>query len=246
MKMGPDYNQPLGVEMRRTYLIMASSVALVATTAATAQSTPQPAQSADDIVCKLTGDCGETTLDESKKLDKGDEAAFSFRRSSEPQSAATAPMQRNVATSAPTYKSGQLRPGYGREPNRVVTPTAPRNTSYTPGGSRGIDMRINFASGSARMDGPSAVNAAEFAKALTTKSFAGRVVEIQGHTDSVGNRAANLKLSRERAEAVAQYMISLGVSPDQLVARGYGPDRPIPGLSSKASANRRVQIVIVN
>ncbi len=52
-------------------------------------------------------------------------------------------------------------------------------------------------------------------------------VEIAGHTDSIGSIAVNLKLSRLRAEAVREYLISTGARPDQLIARGYGKSQPL-------------------
>jgi len=135
----------------------------------------------------------------------------------------------------------------GRRPdyNRAVTPAQLRG--FAPGATTAVDMRINFATGSARMDNASAVNAAEFARALITKhTLSGRRVQIQGHTDGVGDRASNLRLSQARAEAVAEYMISLGVPSEQLTAKGYGPDRPLPGQSRSSAANRRVQLVLAN
>ena len=44
-------------------------------------------------------------------------------------------------------------------------------------------------------------------------------VEIQGHTDSVGAAAYNLKLSQRRAESVREYLLSDGVNADQLQER---------------------------
>jgi len=67
-------------------------------------------------------------------------------------------------------------------------------------------------------------------------------IELQGHTDSTGSDEYNLKLSQRRAEAVRDYLIEQGVSPSQLVARGYGEMQPIADNSTAAgrAANRRV------
>ena len=51
---------------------------------------------------------------------------------------------------------------------------------------------------------------------------AGSVVEIAGHTDNVGNPAANMSLSERRADAVRNALVQAGVSPSMLIARGYG------------------------
>jgi outer membrane protein OmpA-like peptidoglycan-associated protein len=68
-------------------------------------------------------------------------------------------------------------------------------------------------------------------------------VRIEGHTDNVGKRAENLKLSQARAEAVKEYLVREGVEGKQLRAVGFGPKRPIASNSTKAgrTLNRRVE-----
>jgi OOP family OmpA-OmpF porin len=69
-------------------------------------------------------------------------------------------------------------------------------------------------------------------------------IEIGGHTDATGARATNLRLSLGRAMAVRAYLVSKGISPDRLVARGYGPDKPIADNKSVEgrAQNRRVEL----
>ncbi len=71
-------------------------------------------------------------------------------------------------------------------------------------------------------------------------------VEVQGHTDNVGNPKSNLKLSQDRADAVRDYLIKKGVPENQLVAKGYGDTMPIADNKTKAgrSKNRRVEFKI--
>lgn len=71
-------------------------------------------------------------------------------------------------------------------------------------------------------------------------------LEIAGHTDNVGSDAANLKLSRERAEAVRSYLIAHGADSTRLSARGYGEAQPISSNDTEAGrqANRRVEMDI--
>jgi OOP family OmpA-OmpF porin len=73
-------------------------------------------------------------------------------------------------------------------------------------------------------------------------------VEVQGHTDSQGNDAFNLKLSQKRAEAVRLYLIKKGVTSDRVVAKGYGEAVPIADNRTAAgrSQNRRVEFVITS
>ena len=72
-------------------------------------------------------------------------------------------------------------------------------------------------------------------------------LRIEGHTDSQGTDSYNLELSRKRAEAVAQYVVSAGVDPERLVTEGYGETRPLQEGDSDAvhATNRRVEFHII-
>ena len=69
-------------------------------------------------------------------------------------------------------------------------------------------------------------------------------VTITGHTDNVGSEAANLALSRERANAVAARLTAIGVSSDRVQAVGYGGQKPVADNSTEAGRgqNRRVEL----
>lgn len=53
------------------------------------------------------------------------------------------------------------------------------------------------------------------------------IIEIQSHTDNLGSDQYNLKLSQKRAESVVNYLISKGINPKRLIAKGYGESMPI-------------------
>lgn len=61
-------------------------------------------------------------------------------------------------------------------------------------------------------------------------------IRVEGHTDSRGKRDMNLRLSRERAEAVVRYLTAKGVAATRLTAEGLGPDKPVG--SNKTAAGR--------
>lgn len=64
------------------------------------------------------------------------------------------------------------------------------------------------------------------------------IVEIQSHTDNKGSDAYNMKLSQKRAESVVSYLISKGIDPRRLKAKGYGESKPImPNENSDGSDN---------
>ncbi len=69
---------------------------------------------------------------------------------------------------------------------------------------------------------------------------------ISGHTDNVGRDDANNKLSQDRANSVAQYLISRGVAGARINAVGYGKTMPIADNSTEngRAQNRRVEIRI--
>lgn len=71
-------------------------------------------------------------------------------------------------------------------------------------------------------------------------------ITISGHTDNVGNKSHNLRLSENRAKAVAKYLISKGISEDRVIAVGYGSSQPIANNNSEEGRmkNRRVSFVI--
>lgn len=73
----------------------------------------------------------------------------------------------------------------------------------------------------------------------------GGTYEVQGHTDSVGNEANNMKLSQRRAQSVVDYLISKGVNGNNLKAVGYGQSQPkFDNKTADGRAqNRRIEIV---
>ena len=67
--------------------------------------------------------------------------------------------------------------------------------------------------------------------------------QVEGHTDSKGSDEANLKLSQQRADAVASYMTSKGVAKERVSAKGYGESKPIGDNATEEgrAKNRRVE-----
>lgn len=78
---------------------------------------------------------------------------------------------------------------------------------------------------------------------LIEKNFS---LKLAGHTDNTGSMQLNLRLSKERAEAVKSYLVSKGANASRIEATGYGPTQPI---ASNATAegrqqNRRVEFTL--
>ncbi|MEW9679052.1 OmpA family protein [Pseudomonas sp. TE50-2] len=72
-----------------------------------------------------------------------------------------------------------------------------------------------------------------------------RVVRIEGYTDSTGAAEENLKLSRDRAQSVADMLVDLGVDEKRIQVEGYGDQYPVEANASERgrAQNRRVEIV---
>ena len=72
-------------------------------------------------------------------------------------------------------------------------------------------------------------------------------VELSGHTDNVSSAETNQILSEKRANAVKEYLITKGCSPDQLISIGYGKSKPCASNKTEAgrAKNRRVELRII-
>lgn len=68
-------------------------------------------------------------------------------------------------------------------------------------------------------------------------------VQVIGHTDSSGNRQANVSLSLARANTVRSYLIEKGIPGENLTAVGSGPDQPVGSNDSSEgrAKNRRIE-----
>jgi len=103
---------------------------------------------------------------------------------------------------------------------------------------------ILFDTGRATIKPESAASLATIGEVL--KADPALELEIQGHTDNVGAKDANMKLSQARAAAVQQSLVqTYAVAPSRLTAAGFGDTRPVADNSTDAgrALNRRVELV---
>jgi outer membrane protein OmpA-like peptidoglycan-associated protein len=68
---------------------------------------------------------------------------------------------------------------------------------------------------------------------------------VEGHTDSVGDKKANLGLSKKRAESVKKWLTGKGVAAARLSAEGFGDGKPVADNRTEdgRAKNRRVELV---
>jgi outer membrane protein OmpA-like peptidoglycan-associated protein len=145
------------------------------------------------------------------------------------------------------------------EDERDLCPDEPRPPGEDPAESDGcpktvyltasevrISQRIEFETGSTRLTSASVELLNQVARVIENTPAIERV-EVQGHTDSTGSEALNLRLSSGRAASVVAYLTDMGVPPRQLVTQGYGEARPLFANRTPRGReqNRRVQFVIL-
>jgi OOP family OmpA-OmpF porin len=105
---------------------------------------------------------------------------------------------------------------------------------------------VTFEVNSARLTADSRVVLEAVAKDLV--KYPRLRIELQGHTDSSGSDAYNLKLSQQRAESVRALLLEQGVAADQVVARGYGETMPVADNTTNdgRAKNRRVVMSVLS
>lgn len=102
---------------------------------------------------------------------------------------------------------------------------------------------IQFDTGKAAIKPESERTLAEIAK-LLRKNSAWKM-QVEGHTDNVGAKDANMTLSQARAEAVRTWLVANGVDGARLVAKGFGDAKPVGDNATEdgRAKNRRVALV---
>jgi len=116
--------------------------------------------------------------------------------------------------------------------------------SAIPGGTTITLDRIAFDTNSASLTPESVAQLDNIATIL--RAYPQAHVAIVGHTDSVGDDAANVALSRTRANTVAAKLAANGVQPQRVHAEGYGSHKPIADNATDAgrAQNRRVELEV--
>ncbi len=110
-----------------------------------------------------------------------------------------------------------------------------------------IKKQIKFATGSAKIIGAESTQILKDVAQALTDTPRIKKVRIEGHTDSVGDDVANLKLSQGRANSVMAALLKLKIDPSRMEAVGYGEAKPIASNSTAAgrAENRRTEFNII-
>ena len=120
-----------------------------------------------------------------------------------------------------------------------------RNIVLTPAGEA---IRLNhliFAQGKAHIEPESFGELDQVV--LMMKDNDTMVIQLEGHTDNLGNAKANMDLSEQRVEAVKKYMVSKGISKKRIKTKAFGGTQPLTSevTPEARNINRRVEMRIL-
>lgn len=103
-------------------------------------------------------------------------------------------------------------------------------------------LHINFDTGKSRIKVDSYEVVGEIAKMM--KASSNLKISIEGHTDNVGDKTSNMKLSRNRAKSVLIALTDEGIDESRLKSEGFGQQKPLGDNSTKEgkAKNRRVEL----
>lgn len=120
-----------------------------------------------------------------------------------------------------------------------------RNIVLTPAGEAIRLTHLIFSQGKAHIDPQSFQELDEVVEMM--KDNQKIVIQLEGHTDNLGNAKANVKLSQDRVDAVKEYLVSKGVSKKRVKTKAFGGTRLLTTDTSPAgrNANRRVELRIL-
>ena len=106
-----------------------------------------------------------------------------------------------------------------------------------------IDLKVNFAFDSARLDNESLLTLDVLGRALSSEALNGQAIEIVGHTDAKGTLEYNDALSQRRAAAVVTYIVrNFTLDPALISSKGMGERQLLDQDNPEAGVNRRVEI----
>ncbi|MBC7775049.1 MAG: OmpA family protein [Phycisphaerae bacterium] len=128
--------------------------------------------------------------------------------------------------------------------NIELQPIGVENAPPTVGAKPIILRNVFFETGSAALRSESLAELARLAQLLTGSPTL--KIQINGHTDNVGDDAFNQTLSEARAKAVQDYLLSKSIAPERLRFRGFGESKPLESNDTPEgrARNRRTEFEV--
>jgi outer membrane protein OmpA-like peptidoglycan-associated protein len=131
----------------------------------------------------------------------------------------------------------------------IVDPKEPsslhRDIILSPKGQTVVLNNLIFSQGKATISPKSYPELDEVAQMMKENNKI--VIQLEGHTDNVGNAGANMKLSENRVESVKKYLVAQGISKGRVKTKAFGGTQPLRNeMTPEARAkNRRVEMRIL-
>ena len=235
---------------------------LTLSSVAVAQTVQDSDARAAELMCELSGICGDLAISEDARVKETQDgksvrammsigavkSALPVRSTNDSTSSRQGVVREPLPT--PDMRVNGIK---GRTSTPVLSASVTTSAAYVspsvqqiapPGRAK---LMINFALGSDNLTDDSMFEVRSFALAVKNLDDQGFVksFRIEGHADSSGSEAINLPLSARRAAAVRNMLVEAGVDTSRIDFVGYGSQRPLNGLSSSDSLNRRVEAVLV-
>ena len=142
----------------------------------------------------------------------------------------------------PDYRDNCPDTPIGIEVNRLGCPLETMKTEMPEITSMVLSSGVNFEVGKATLLSGARLELDKMIAVMKKNPDSGW--RISGYTDNTGSYSLNTKLSYERAQSVADYLVQNGINRSHLKVKGFGPDSPIADNSTESgrSLNRRVEI----
>ena len=137
------------------------------------------------------------------------------------------------------------KPDHTGEFTKVRSLSGDRGVTVSGGESAvpSIDLKVNFAFDSARLDNESLLTLDVLGRALSSEALRSQAIEVVGHTDAKGTLEYNDALSQRRAAAVVTYIVrNFTLDPALISSKGMGERQLLDGDNPEDGINRRVEI----
>jgi OOP family OmpA-OmpF porin len=133
---------------------------------------------------------------------------------------------------------------HGRVVKDIELTTGERKPTHTAGQVLRLDNLI-FEVGKAKIE-PASYDELDVLVKLMSEN-PNMVIQLEGHTDYLGDPRANMRLSQQRVEAVRDYLVGQGVSKNRLRTKAFGGSKPLSRDSTPEAhrLNRRVEVRIL-
>lgn len=145
----------------------------------------------------------------------------------------------------PSSKNVSLKESLQTKQDSVMAQAKAGNIQHEPVELEKATLRFNFDFNSSDINESSGEYLQELAEVLKENNYLN--LSLTGHTDNIGSDKFNLRLSKERAQAVKDYLVKHGVTPERILVEGKGMREPLNNnqTDEERSLNRRVELIIL-